>query len=106
MGERLAAPELVHLAVPSVWRRLVAAGQLTRRRADLALVDLADVRIECVGHRPLLVRIWQLRDDLTVYDASYVALAEALRARLLTADLRLANAPGARCEVEVIRSPS
>ena len=54
------------------------------------------------AHDPLLARCWELRENVTPYDASYVALAEALRVPLLTADARLANAPGIRCEVELL----
>ena len=54
------------------------------------------------AHRPLLPRCWELRDNVTPYDAAYVALAEALGVPLLTADARLANAPGIRCEVELL----
>jgi predicted nucleic acid-binding protein len=53
-------------------------------------------------HGPLLSRIWELRDNLTVYGAAYVALAEALDAPLLTVDARLARAPGVRCQVELL----
>ena len=53
-------------------------------------------------HAPLLCRIWDLRSNLTAYDAAYVALAEALRARLLTADTRLAEAPGHHAEIELV----
>jgi predicted nucleic acid-binding protein len=53
-------------------------------------------------HRPLLPRCWELRDNLTVYDAAYVALAERLDTTLLTADARLAGAPGPRCLIEVL----
>ncbi len=58
------------------------------------------------AHRPLLARCWELRDNLTIYDASYVALAEALDVTLLTGDGRLARAPGPRCRVETLRAPS
>jgi predicted nucleic acid-binding protein len=51
---------------------------------------------------PLLARMWELRDNLSAYDASYVALAEALRCRLVTADARIAGAPGVRCAVTVV----
>jgi predicted nucleic acid-binding protein len=54
-------------------------------------------------HRPLLARCWELRDNLTVYDAAYVALAEVLKAILLTGDKRLAGATGPRCHIEVLR---
>lgn len=102
-GERLVAPHLIDLEVVSAWRRLAAAGGLDERRATLAREDLGALRIERVPHGPLLSRIWELRDNLTVYDAAYVALAEVLDVTLLTADARLAAASGARCEIEVIR---
>ncbi len=101
-GEQLVAPHLVDVEVSSVWRRLVAAGALDERRASLAMHDLESLRLERAAHRPLLARCWELRGNLTVYDASYVALAELMRVGLLTGDARLANAPGIRCDVEVI----
>lgn len=100
-GERLAAPELISLEVASVWRRAARAGRLGEKRAGQALADLAAMPLARAPHHPLMSRIWELRDNLTPYDAAYVALAEALEAPLLTADRRLANAPGARCEIEL-----
>lgn len=100
-GEVLAAPQVIDLEVVSAWRRLVSAGALDERRATLALADLDALRLERVPHRPLLHRCWELRHNLTVYDAAYVALAELMRIPLLTGDERLAKAPGALCEVEV-----
>ena len=102
-GERLAAPELIDLETASVIRRRLAAGALDARRASLALADLAALALRRASHRPLVARCWELRENLTVYDAVYVALAEALEATLLTADGRLARAPGLRCEVELLR---
>jgi predicted nucleic acid-binding protein len=101
-GERLTAPHLIDLEVVSAWRRLAAAGQLDDRRVALAMTDLGALRIERAPHQPLVGRCWELRSNLTVYDASYVALAEALDAVLLTGDRRLAEAPGVRCSVEVM----
>jgi predicted nucleic acid-binding protein len=66
----------------------------------------AAMPLQRASHRPLLARCWELRDNLSVYDASYVALAEALGASLLTGDQRLAGAAGSRCHVEVLRSAS
>lgn len=103
-GERLTAPSLIDLEVISVWRGLARGGRLDPRRAELALVDLYDIPLERVPHRGLLNRCWELRENLTVYDASYVALAEALQVPLLTGDQRLANAPGTRCTIEVLRA--
>jgi predicted nucleic acid-binding protein len=101
-GERLVAPHLIDVEVVSAWRRLAAAGQLDDRRVALAMTDLGVLRIERAPHQPLVRRCWELRVNLTVYDASYVALAEALDAVLLTGDRRLAEAPGVRCSVEVM----
>lgn len=105
-GERLRAPELVDLEVTSVLRRQVRSGAVDLRRAALALADLAALPLRRAPHRPLLARCWELRDNLTVYDASYAALAEALDVTLLTGDGRLAHAPGLRCHVEILRTAS
>jgi predicted nucleic acid-binding protein len=105
-GERLTAPELVDLEVASVLRRQLRGGVIDARRASLALADLAALPLRRASHRPLLARCWELRDNLSVYDASYVALAEALGASLLTGDQRLARATGPRCRIEVLRSAS
>jgi predicted nucleic acid-binding protein len=101
-GERLAAPQIVDLEVASVWRRAARAGRLDPRRARQALDDLADVPLDRAPHGPLMARIWALRENLTPYDAAYVALAEALGAPLLTADERLARSSGSRCPIEVL----
>lgn len=101
-GERLVAPELIDLEVVSAMRRAARAGRLDDRRSGQALTDLAALPMRRVSHLSLLPRIWDLRDNLTAYDAAYVALAEALTASLLTADGRLGRASGIRCEVEVL----
>lgn len=102
-GEELVAPDLVDLEVASTYRRQLAAGDLDMRRADLALVDLAELPMRRVTHGPLVGRCWELRQSMTIYDAAYVALAELLDATLITADARLAKAPGSRCAIEVLR---
>lgn len=101
-GEQLVAPALVDLEVLSTLRRAVRAGRLDERRSGQALDDLAALPLRRVRHLPLLARAWELRDDLTAYDAAYVALAESLRALLLTADGGIEKASGVRCEVEVL----
>ena len=101
-GETLTAPELLDLEVASVLRRQVASGAMAARRAGLALVDLAELPLQRVPHRGLIDRCWQLRDNVSIYDAAYVALAEAIGADLLTADGRLARAPGLKCRIEVL----
>lgn len=100
--QRLIAPHLIDLEVASAWRRLASAGDLDERRAQLALADLRSLRMRRVANGPLLSRCWELRDNLTVYDAAYVALAEVLDVSLLTADARLAAAPGIRCAIDLV----
>jgi predicted nucleic acid-binding protein len=101
-GEQLVAPALIDLEVASVWRRQSHAAQLPERRVALALSDLIDLPLERVAHHRLLKRCWELRDNLSTYDASYVALAEVLDVVLVTADRRMAAAPGIRCAVDVL----
>ena len=101
-GERLAAPHLVDVEVVAAWRRLAGVGRLEEQRLALARADLRSLAIDRVPHGPLLERVWDLRANLTAYDATYVALAEMLDAPLVTADSRLAGAPGVRCSVEVL----
>ena len=97
----LHAPHLVDLEVLSVLRRQ-AAGLLDARRAGFALDDLVDLPLVRYPHAGFARRVWELRGNLTPYDAAYVALAEALGCPLVTADARLARAPGTRCDVEVL----
>ncbi len=100
-GEELAAPHLVDVEVTSVLRRSVLTGAMTGQRAGQALQDLTDLAIERVAHTTLLPRVWELRDNLTPYDACYVAVAELFHAPLLTYDAKMAGAPGALCTFEV-----
>jgi predicted nucleic acid-binding protein len=101
-GETIAAPELIDVEVVSVVRRAARAGRMEERRSAQALADLAALPLRRAPHLPLLERVWELRENLTVYDAAYVALAEAIGAPLLTADSALVDAPGARCPVELL----
>jgi predicted nucleic acid-binding protein len=101
-GQSLAAPHLMDLEVGSVMRRLVRSGDVPERRARLALTDLADLPVERAPSLRLLPRCWELRDNLTIYDAAYVALAEILDVRLLTADRHLARATGPRCPIDLV----
>jgi predicted nucleic acid-binding protein len=100
-GEVLAAPELIDPELLSVLRRVVASGAMTAQRGAQAVTDLIDIPLQRVSHRPLIHRCWELRNIVSSYDACYVALAEILDVTLLTADRRLANAPGLRCPVEL-----
>ncbi|MGQ0772861.1 MAG: type II toxin-antitoxin system VapC family toxin [Pseudonocardiales bacterium] len=104
-GQRLTAPEVIDLEVQSVLRSGVRRGLLDDRRARQAWGDLVSMPLHRVRHRQLLPRVWDLRDNLTTYDAAYVALAEALATTLLTADSKLANAPGIRCDIDLIQLP-
>jgi predicted nucleic acid-binding protein len=80
----------------------VRAGSLTAGRAETALDDLAELEIERHAHVGLVHRAWALRDNVTFYDALYVALSEALDVPLVTLDVRLAGAPGAHARVEFL----
>lgn len=95
-------PELVDVEVLAVLRRALDRDQLDERRAVQALTDLIALPLRRVAHRSLLTRAWELRHNLTSYYALYVALAESAPGLLLTADRRMAAAPGIRCQVEVI----
>jgi predicted nucleic acid-binding protein len=101
-GEVLVAPELIDLEVAAVVRRGVLSGNVGIRRAERAVGDLVDLPLQRVSHVRLLGRCWELRENLSIYDAAYVALAELLNVVLVTSDARLARAPGVRCVVEVL----
>lgn len=101
-GDSLHAPHLLDVEVAQVLRRYQARGELTAARGAEALADLGAFPINRYPHDVLLGRIWDLRANLTAYDAAYVALAEALEARLVTRDERLAAAPGHRAVIEVV----
>lgn len=99
--ESLHAPHLLDLEVAQVLRRLVREGTVTASRADQALDDLQDLRLIRYPHFVLLPRIWQLRENLSAYDAAYVGLAERLAALLITRDARLVSAAGHKAHIEV-----
>ncbi|MBI3201936.1 MAG: type II toxin-antitoxin system VapC family toxin [Myxococcales bacterium] len=98
----LAAPHLLDAEVAQVLRRHVRSGQLTAGRAAAAFDDLSALPITRYAHSPLLKRAFDFRDNATVYDGLYLALAEALRAPFLTRDEALSAIPGCRAEVEVL----
>jgi predicted nucleic acid-binding protein len=98
----LHAPHLLPLEVVSALRKLAADRRLSDRSAGQAIAKLAALPLRLHPHISLLPRIWELRTNLTVYDAVYVALAETLGVPLITADKRLTAAPRLRCVVELI----
>lgn len=95
----LHVPQLFDLEVAAALRRFVLRRSVSAGAVEAALADLAELPVARYPHLPLLTRVWQLRHNLTAYDAAYVALAEELGARLLTTDLRLARAPALPVEV-------
>ncbi len=96
------APDLVDVETVSVLRRRWFAGKLTDRRFRSAVDDLLALPISRYAVGPLMVRAYELRGNVTAYDACYIGLAEGLNCPLLTADGRLARAPGIRCDVELL----
>ena len=100
-SETLHAPYLIDLEVTQVLRRLAREGTVSAQRANEALDDLMDLRLTRYPHLSFLPRIWQLRHNLSAYDAAYIALAEKLGAALVTRDSRLASASGHAVGVEL-----
>jgi predicted nucleic acid-binding protein len=95
----LGAPTLVGYETANIIRRHELAGLISPDQAAQAHADLLDLAIEHWPHELLALRAWELRRNLSVYDASYVALAELTRAPLATLDRRIGRAPGLRCTV-------
>jgi predicted nucleic acid-binding protein len=96
-GEPLAAPHLMPAEVASVLRRAVFLGDFTQSTASSAHHELLQIPVVLYGYHELADRIWELRHNITIYDAWYIALAEALDVELATLDVRLTRAPGVRC---------
>jgi len=101
-GDTLHVPHLIDIEVAQVLRRYAASGALTTDRGARALQDLTDFPLIRYPHDLFLPRIWELRHNLTAYDAAYVALAEALDAPLVTRDAALATARGHVATVELL----
>jgi predicted nucleic acid-binding protein len=99
---RLHAPHLLDVEVALVLRRHVAKGLVSEARGQTALEDYLQIPVLRYPHDVLLPRVWELRKNLTAYDAAYVALAEALEMPLLTCDANIASAPGHRARVDLI----
>jgi predicted nucleic acid-binding protein len=101
-GETLHAPHLLDVEIAQVLRRYWSSGELSAQRGSQVLNDLSDLAIHRYPHELFLGRIWELRGNLTAYDAAYIALAEALPAPFLTRDARLARARGHRAVIELL----
>lgn len=102
--EQLLAPHLIDAEVVNAIRRQTKTGRIDAEVGRTAIGQWARLAIERITITGLLDRVWALRDNLSAYDASYVAMAEALRCSLVTADGRLGRAPGPRCAITVVRS--
>ncbi len=100
--ESVHVPHLIDVEIAQVLRRYVQRGALDERLGATALRRWCEFAVERHPHEPLLDRIWQLRANVTAYDAVYLALAEALSAVVVTGDRRLAQAPGSPISVELI----
>jgi predicted nucleic acid-binding protein len=100
-GESLHAPHLMDLEVTQVLRRYVSRREVSAERAWQAMDLLSALPVRRYAHEPLLARVWSLRQNLTAYDAAYVALAEGLGATLITLDRSLAGVPGVVTTVEL-----
>jgi len=94
-------PDIADIETVSALRRLWRTGKLDLEQFRTATGDLVALPLARYPSRPLLGRAYTLRDNLTPYDACYVALAETLSCPLYTADVRLANAPGSKCEIRL-----
>lgn len=101
---QLAAPELLDLEAAHVLRGLTRKGVLTAGDAEATLRDIASANFTRMSHRPLLTRIWELRQNATAYDAAYIALAELLDVPLLTCDAKLNGVSGHRATVVLFSS--
>jgi predicted nucleic acid-binding protein len=100
-AEEVHIPHLFDVEVLQALRRHSLRGDLSGEQSRLILGLLYDMKAVRYPHAPLAARMWELRENLTAYDAAYVALAEVLEAPLLTTDRRLAQAPGIRAAVEL-----
>ena len=95
----LHAPHLIDIEILQALRSLVRGGKLSADRAEDVRADVADLAITRYGHEPLVDRVWTLRDNLSAYDAVFVALSETLEAPLITCDAHLAATPGVAAEL-------
>ena len=104
VADQVSAPDLIDVETVAVLRKRWLAGDLTARRFRSAVDDLLALPVDRFPTGPLMIRAYELRANVTAYDATYIALAEGLACTLLTADGRLARAPGINCQVDVLES--
>lgn len=95
----LAAPHLMPFEAANIVRRLVLRDELDETAGAIAIDDLGRLAIDLAPYQTVAARVWELRRNLTAYDAAYVATAELLGGRLVTLDERLTRAPGFDCDV-------
>lgn len=105
VSDSLTAPHLLTAEASNILRRSALAGAISPEQASLAHADLLDLRVELFPYAPFASRIWELRENVTCYDAWYVAVAEALSAPLATLDIRFTKAPGPHCRF-LVSEPS
>jgi predicted nucleic acid-binding protein len=99
---QVSAPDLVDVETVAVLRKRWLAGDLTARRFRSAVDDLIAIPVVRFPTGAMMLRAYALRANVTAYDATYIALAEALSCTLVTGDARLSRAPGINCDVEVV----
>ena len=95
------APELIDLESANVVRKMVLRRDIAAAEAHEALGEIRDSPVTRISHRPLIGRVWELRDNITAYDAAYVALAELCGVPILTCDAKLARSSGHDAEIEL-----
>jgi predicted nucleic acid-binding protein len=100
--ESLHAPHLIDVEVTQALRRLVQRKEITAKRGKQALEDHAALHLKRAGHKDMLERLWELRESVTAYDATYVVLSEVLNAPLITCDSKLARSHGHGASIELI----
>jgi predicted nucleic acid-binding protein len=102
----LHGPHLIDTEMLHALRRMSMSDQISNDRAEDARSDFASLALVRYSHQPLSDRVWELRHNVTAYDATFIALAEALAAPLITCDARLASAPGHSAQIELFGTSS